>query len=284
MRAIAFLLASSLLASASPTRAQSIFDNLKQLKNSIQQLGNSGPQNKKGSAPAPQASSSVGASTVGEEGADMFPASAFSEDSSDTNLEAKTLLVRRPDTFDIRGFKLGMSPKEAFRVANKAGFRRRWNDTYMTTGSFDLEAKRIANYQLNKPISDHSKTYAHIVTAVARDGSSIQLTFTLEPVGPRLSTIGYNAKADGMTKEQFAAAIIKKYGVADINSGGGWTWQGGSKNFFAPSSSAVMVALFSESGATFDLHQSGDYSAAMKKALDARAQQIASSRGGGVKF
>ncbi len=284
MRAIAFFLATSLLASASPTQAQSILSNLKQLKNSIQQLGSSRPQNSNGPALASQSSSAVGESTVGEGGADMFPASAFSEDTSDTNLEAKTLFVRRPDTFDIRGFKLGMSPKEAFRVANKAGFRRRWNDTYMTTGSFDLEATRIANYQLNKPISDHSKTYAHIVTAAGRDGSSIQLTFTLEPAGPRLSTIGYSAKADGMTKEQFTAAITKKYGAADLNSGSGWTWQSGSKSFFAPSSSAVMVALFSDGGATFDLHQSGDYSVAMKKALDVRAQQIASSRGGGVKF
>ena len=134
----AFLLFS--LAAAMPAQGQSILDTVHQLRSTIGQLGGRRP------APVPPADTSTLTSTPpATGGGGMIPASVLADDTSDTALEHVPLVQRRVITFDVRGFRLGMSAHEVARIADRQGFRRRPIDALLTSGSFEVEAARLAN-------------------------------------------------------------------------------------------------------------------------------------------
>lgn len=211
----------------------------------------------------------------------MVPASALASDPSDTALEQIATVPRRVGSFDIRGLKLGMSPREVGRIGDRQKFRRRWNSLLLTSGSFEVEAARAANLQLNRPVEEISKPQLKAVEAFDPAGNQLKLEFTLEPSGPKLSDITYTAKLNGMTKDQTVAALTTKYGPPSAN---GLTIQWNNKRSFSDNTSPTLNVVIDGNSMTLFLRQSVAYGLAAKKRMDERAQQIAATNGGGVKF
>lgn len=212
----------------------------------------------------------------------FVPATALVEDASDTSL-AQMAASKRVESFEVRGLRLGMSPREVGRIAGKNGFRRRWNDGILFTGSFDLEAARAANYKLDRPISKTSRSYLRSTQGVDHDGSELKLEFILWPTGPRLSRIEYRAKLDGTTKEQFLSALRAKYGQWD-DAGLTYKWNNGATTPGERNSNAEMHVILGSNAATFFLESAVNDSLAAKKKLADRAQQLAGSKGNGIRF
>lgn len=266
-----------------PSQAQSIFDTLKQLKETARQLGG-----KRTPPPATNAAASAGGPESSrraspDQDAELVPASALAEDATDSRLENGTIALRKVETFDVLGFRLGMTPREVARVAGRQHFRRGPNDVVDTTGSFEVEATALANQQLNRPTTARSRTYLLRTEGSTPDGSHIALTFTLEPSGPRLSLIQYRARLNGMTKAQFAAALVKKYGPY-LPGGGSFVWVNPPATLGVWYPSPSLFGIVSESSASLDLSAAQKYRDEMKRRLEARAQQIAASKGSGVRF
>lgn len=275
---IAALLAAT--AVGSPAQAQTIVDTFRQLKGTLRQIGGR-------AAPAaardPQAdrSQTAGPVTAETDETRMVPATALADDPSDTALERVATVPRRVATFDVRGFRLGMSPREVGRIGDRERFRRRWNSVFLTSGDFEVEATRIADYQLNRPARASSKAQLKAVQAFDPAGAELKLEFTLEPGGPRLSDLTYTARLDGSTRDQAIAALVARYGPPTGNGLTVW-WADSARavDLDSPRLSAVIDG----SSMTLFLRQSPNYVQAARKRLNDRAQQIAAARGGGVRF
>jgi hypothetical protein len=214
---------------------------------------------------------------------DLIPASALVDDPSDSALEQTAIQPRRVQTFDIMGYKLGMSPREVIRISRKVKSYRRWNSIFLTTGTFELEASRRANYQLNRPVAKSSKVQISKTQGFLPDGSSMLLTFTLEPSGPKLSEIAYTTKLNGMSEEQFISAATAKYGPYD-----GkvllYAWRNGVRDMLRQGKEPYLFVSVDGGTVNMTLHQSSDYLNAAEAKLKARAQEIAAKEGSGVRF
>jgi hypothetical protein len=272
------------ISGAAPAEAQSIVDTFRQLKSTFKQAGElAGGKPKVGAVSAMSAAPSAQTAAVGDVETDLVPASALADDPSDSAIEQTPLMPRRVETFDVLGYKLGMSPREALRISGKKGVYRKWNSTFLTSGSFEVEAARIANYQLNRPVEASSKSQVKVASGVTMDGSSIYLTFTLEPTGPKLSNIEYTAKRNGSTEEKIVADLVRKYGNYDTKRLV-YAWRNGAKEPAQESRNASMLAGMEESTVSITLSQSSDYQIRARKALEQRAQAVAAQKGGGVAF
>lgn len=211
----------------------------------------------------------------------MVPASVLADDPSDTTLDGGPRGAHRVQDFDIRGMRLGMSPREVGRIADRERFRRRWNSVLITSGSFEVEATRIANFRLNRPAEAVSKVQLRTVQAFDPAGNELKLEFTLEPGGPKLSDITYTARLDGTTRDDAIKTLIARYGpptASDLTV----YWVNGRSD--ADPASPRLNAVLDGGSMTLFLRQSADYRQGAKRRLEARAQQIAASKGGELRF
>lgn len=269
------------VATVTPASGQTIGDTFKQFRSTLRQLGGAKQPKSDGTA-----TPTTGTATTEATGDDMsmVPASVLVDDQSDTRLEGAPVAARRVETFDVRGFRLGMSPREAGRVAQRERFRRRWNSVFQTTGSFELEATRLANQKLNRPIERSSKVQLSKVQAFDAAGNEINLEFTLEPVGPRLSRLTYNAKLNGTTPAQAGAALVGRYGrpIEGQPGTGHMSWKNSAEPY--DPTTPRLGAVIDEDSIMLFLDQSTNYGKEAYRRIEARASEIASSRGGGVRF
>ncbi len=271
------------LMTAVPARAQSIFDTVHQLRSTIGQLGGK-RRPPAGATTDPTTSAQVTPGGAASGGGGMVPSSVLVDDASDSALERAPLVQRRVATFDVRGLKLGMSPREVGRIADREGFKRRLNDTLLTSGSFEVEAARMANQRLNRQVAKTSSLQLKVVQGVDAAGDRLGLEFTLEPSGPKLSRIEYNTRLDGSTRAQTIAALVRKYGplAPPRAAPESISWSNATKAL--DNSSPELIAVIDDDSMALSLTQSVDYGQAARKRLEDRAQQIAATRGGGVKF
>lgn len=279
----AFLLLA--LAAAVPAQGQSILDTVHQLGSTIGQLGGrrKATASAAGAPTAPPTASTAASAATG--GGGMVPAGVLADDPSDTALERAPMVQRRVGSFDVRGFRLGMSPREVGRIADREGFVRHSNDSLLTTGSFEVEATRIANARLNRPLERTSSLQLKVAQGSDAVGNRLSCEFTLEPDGPRLSHLEYTTRLDGSTRQQAVDALVRKYGPITrtrMSAPDDVSWSNASGPL--DNSSPRMTAVIRDDRMTLFLTRSLDYTQAAQKRLEERAAQIAAARGGGVKF
>ena len=263
-----------------PVEAQTIFQTLTNLRATVQQLSGH-PANPQGPSPTPR-SAAVTAPAVHQPPPAVIPAVALSEDPSDSRLEGTPLIASKVETFDVLGFKLGMSPREVARIAAR-------NEIYsgpggaQLTGSFDMEAAEIANRELVRPTETRSKTYVATAFGESRRGESFIFHFTLESTGPKLSRLNMEAKLNGQTAEQIRAAFISKYGpITPTNNPYRFLIWGDS--CMAPNCKAVLEASVFGSKISIKLDRGTAYENQMRAALEARSKEVAAKHGTGVRF
>lgn len=286
-RIIATTMAATTVALATPATGQSLGDTFNQLRSTIRQLGGGKARGASPTAPEQIAMATAAATAQADdtaEATEMVPASVVVDDPSDTGLERAAILPRRVETFDVRGFKLGMSPREVGRIAKRERFRRRWNSVFQTTGTFELEAARLANQKLNRPVERSSKSQLSKVQAFDPAGNEVNVEFTLEPAGPRLSRLTYNAKLDGSTPVQAGSALVKRYGNATEGQPGlgHMSWRNSARAYDL--ASPRLNAVIDEDSIMLFLDQSVDYGKEAFRHMEARAAELAASRGGGLRF
>ncbi len=271
------------VALATPAAGQSLGDTFNQLRSTIRQFGGGKARGASPTASVPTAAATTRTDDTAD-ATEMVPASVVIDDPSDTALERAAILPRRVETFDVRGFKLGMSPREAGRIARRERFRRRWNSVFQTTGTFELEAARLANQKLNRPVERSSKSQLSKVQAFDPAGNEVNLEFTLQPAGPRLSKLTYNAKLDGSTPVQAGDALVKRYGSATEGrpGPGHMSWRNSARAYDL--ASPRLGAVTDNDSIMLFLDQSVDYGRAAFERMEARAAELAISKGGGLRF
>ncbi len=279
-RVIAAMMVATVM--ATPARSQTILDTMRQLRSTVRQLG--GKPKTADSVPTDPTAVSQGDQGLQKDDKAMVPTTVLVDDRSDTKLAATALVPRRVATFDVRGLKLGMSPREVGSIADGQHFRRRWNSQFGTTGSFEVEATALANRQLDKAVDAGAKTELKYTQAFDPEGDELKCEFTLEPSGPKLSRIEYRAKLDGLTQAQAQAALARKYGLPTGNLDDVMlrSWSNATK--FGDGSSPSLYSAIDAGMMSLTLSQSSDYTNAAQRRLLDRAQQIAAARGGGVRF
>ncbi|RYY18159.1 MAG: hypothetical protein EON55_00170 [Alphaproteobacteria bacterium] len=266
---------------AAPVGAQSLTDSFRQLKQTVRQLGGRGVPD--GDAANTNTAAEPSGQIDDGTTADLVPASALVDDASDSNLDRLPVVRRRVESFDILGFRLGMSPREVGRIAHRQGVRRQPTTIYAVTGSFELEATRLANAQLDEQVARHSRNYLRNTGGVTRDGTSVSFTFTLQPSGPKLSGIDYKAKRNGVPDQELVASLERKYGPHDARTSD-YVWSNGASTVAGRNAGATLFVNFGGPTVDMKLSASNDYVVEARKSLEDRAAQIARRKGGGIKF
>lgn len=200
-------IAVALIMTSYPAQAQGILDSLRGLKKTAEQL-ESTLSGKTGQAPEAARSGQSARGDTTEDG--LIGVSELSSDTFDTNLANQPPLPGDVTSFDIRGFKLGMSPREVRRVARKERFRA----TVAPTTSIGWDARVIeeANKGLSKKLRADPKSIW--VGQIGADSlqNSIELRSTLTRAGSVVIKIEYRFRSESQTSEEIQAAAIKKYG------------------------------------------------------------------------
>lgn len=197
-----------------PAPAQSLLDNLRNLRSTVKGLTSSPKPT------APSTASSVSAPAqpqqMKDEADELVPMSALADDPSDTVLEQTSIRAGDPMSFDVLGLKLGMSPREVRRVSKK---KKIYKDGYpKLSGDFEFEATVLANTALSKAVKDRSKFYWRGGYAKPSNGAYMNLETILTPQGPQLSLVSYNPPLEGQTPEEFLAALKAKYGSPTVSN------------------------------------------------------------------
>ena len=133
---------------------------------------------------------------------------------------AKPLIKGDLRTFDVSGFKLGMSPADVQRVASAAhllasdGHRRLPfdSDRHGTRGAdFKLNVARAAALRLGQP-RPSGPTVVSEVLLYGPTGEKYYVDFLPMESGPQLSTVLLIASSKGNTPKSFLDAVVAKYG------------------------------------------------------------------------
>lgn len=266
------------LAAGSPAQAQTFLDNLKALKASVKALSGK-PAATPPAAGAPQQAPPSADET---EGAEMLSAADLVDDPSDSALERVAVVPRRVATFDVLGFRLGMTPREFSRVSRRQKVYRAADPSF--AGSFEVEAARLTNEKLNRPVMKRSKS--NLVRAVgnARGKGQLSFDFTLEPTGPKLSKLYYALKTNGQTKAQIESALAAKYGPFDRAQDGALYWCASMKGCQFVEKEDRLRVWIGDNSMSMQLYRSFDYLDRAKATLVARANQIAAQAGKPVAF
>lgn len=267
----------TVISSAAPANAQSIVDNFNSLKASLKALGR-----KPSAAPA----ASLNADQAQQPAdADAEPAligdSLIADDPSDTALEGVALAPRQISTFDLLGFKLGMSPREVGRVARKRKVYQSRDPQLQ--GSFEVQATALANERLSRSVFARSKSNPKFVYGITKDRGQVNFEFAPEASGPKLELITYTALLNGQTKSQVQAALTAKYGVPEVSALGKLFWCQGMRNCQSASGDTFSV-FFGETTVDMALSRSNQYHDQIRASLNARASQIAAQKGKPVAF
>lgn len=197
--------------------AQTLMDSIRGLKRTAEQLTS------KRARPPEQVTNASGAS-VDARTDDLVASEYLTVDTSDTSLEAQQTALRQVTSFDVRGLRLGMSPREINRVGRRIGARRD-PEVPSTSGDFGVEATRLANQGLGRAVSDRSPLLWRGGRANLKDGGKLRIWTELEASGPKLSKLSYQTSLEGQSPAEFRQAVIAKYGQPDATNVNGGTTQ-----------------------------------------------------------
>lgn len=130
----------------------------------------------------------------------------------DTQLATQTVRLGEITTFDLAGLRLGMSVKEANRVASRQGFRSDIGGHRNL--SFEGRAWLIANNSL--PTNQQSDAFRmqgpEHSRALHSDGSTLRINWLPLPGGARLHQLVYNSPNRGNERDKIVAQLVTKYG------------------------------------------------------------------------
>jgi hypothetical protein len=278
MRKLTIVMALSMLTAAMPAQAQGLLGTLKSIKSQVETMT-------RPKAPTAQTPTTTQAATAGDpatqEGDAMFSMATL-DDASDSALSTSSLRRNDVMSYDLLGFKLGMTPREVGRVGDKKRIRRVMGPS--VTGDFDLEATRIANRSLSRRVSDRSKRQLAIAYGQLPDGGRVQLDFALEQTGPKLSLMTYNTKPQGQSREQIRAALIAKYGQPDWDMGYQMFWCNGIPKCSGGYDQPRFQVFMDDTQVMFTLNRGSAYTKRVDAALNARAAEIAGRNGKPLAF
>jgi len=115
-------------------------------------------------------------------------------------------------------------------------------------------------------------------------GNEVNIEFTLESAGRRLLRLTYNAKLDGSTPVQAGTALVKRYGAATEGRPeiGRMSWRNSARAYDLES--PRLGAVIDEDSIMLFLDQSVDYGKEDFRRMEARAAELAASKGGGLRF
>lgn len=268
-----FVVAGVLAVVAQPASAQSLGDTFRSLKKTGQQLAN--VVNGKDEEQAKLTNEPVGNDHDG-----LVDARLFQYDASDSSLADQTIENQQPVTFDIKGFKLGMSPREVARVS-KARHIYANDFPAQRSGTFELEAARAANRSLSKPIKKSSESVWRGQTGDDDRGNHIAFKTTLLTRGPVLSHIYYTFPLEGQTKDQFVQDLISKYGEPSSISGNRYLWNSPAekKNVAIATKPFLQVEIGGIPGVRMTLDYGTDFTDAARMEFDKRVASILASTG-----
>lgn len=201
----------------------------------------------------------------------------------DTQLELSSLAVGDIRTFDISGFKLGMSLKEANRVARKSGYQRmplRGHRNF----SFEGRARLKANYSLSQKLPI-PRFVQEDSGAIASGGRKLIIDWLPTAQGIRIHKLSYEAPTEGNDPATILAQLEQKYGPATTRRGNELTWCSGNIrdcSGFVTEKPKMVASV----GAKLRIHIHGGTLAEERneQAIKARAAQLASSQARPVSF
>ncbi|QXQ06133.1 hypothetical protein KX816_18420 [Sphingosinicellaceae bacterium] len=154
----------------------------------------------------------IGADTTGGR-ADRRPegmtATPYELETYDTTVASKLLVQGDPATFELYGFKLGMSVREADRNARRLHLR--FNGGDFTSPSFDGRVAVRAAALLGRPIPKVPRVLSRTSMADA-EGNHYLLEFLPMEAGASVSSITYSGSRQGESPSEFLAALQAKYG------------------------------------------------------------------------
>lgn len=197
--------------------AQTLMDSIRGLKRTAEQLTS-------GVSRAPRQVANPSGATADAPTDDLVASEFLAVDTSDTSLESQQTAQRQAVSFDVRGLRLGMSPREINRVGRRIGARRD-PEVPSTSGDFGVEATRLANQGLGRPVSDRSRLLWRGGRANLKNGGELRMRTELEASGPKLSELSYRTSLEGQSPAEFRQAVIAKYGQPDATNVNGGTTQ-----------------------------------------------------------
>lgn len=213
------LVAAMLITSSSPAMAESIFDSLNGLKRSVDELGSV-----LSAKPAPK----TGADQAGVGAADeasndnLLGVSDESFDTFDTNLGDRPFDPNDVLSFEVRGFKLGMSPREVRRIARREGFKA--SIAPLTSADWDYRVTKAANETLSRKLADSSKRIWTGQNGTDDSGNFVSLRSSITKAGSLVTSISYEFVSEGQTRAEIQQAVIEKYGSPCLEEVGYVYW------------------------------------------------------------
>ncbi|QXQ07431.1 hypothetical protein KX816_05235 [Sphingosinicellaceae bacterium] len=127
----------------------------------------------------------------------------------DTAIAGRPILEGDPATFELFGFKLGMSVREADRNAKRLGLH--FNGGNLTNPSFDGRVKMQAASLLGRNAGSVPRVLERTSMTDA-NGHHYLLQFLPMEAGATLSSITYIGSWDGNSPAQYLAALQAKFG------------------------------------------------------------------------
>lgn len=265
--------ASALALCAQSASAQTILDTLNAFKANVSSL-NHRPQPAQVNAAMASMPSAVRTGSI-------VSVEALANDTAPTHLANQPIIKGRVDTFAVAGIKLGMSPREVADAAQTLGVVV-VGGGITNKDDFETAATRVANERLAQPLPINRKTSFGAGVGYAPDRSYLHVDALQEPSGSRVWSVSYITGLNGSTPEQALAAAVARYGSYSQNDAGTYIWCGPNKHWtFADDKLSLS---FSDDKAHFVLEKSTNFFNVNSNSVKVRAQQIAASRGGGVKF
>lgn len=130
-------------------------------------------------------------------------------ESYETEVAGRPIVQGDPATFELLGFRLGMSVREADRNAKRLGLR--FNGGNLTSPSFDGRVKVQAGTLLGRNAGAVPRVLER-TSMVDADGHHYLLQFLPMEAGATLASITYIGSWDGNSPAQYLTAMQNKFG------------------------------------------------------------------------
>lgn len=127
----------------------------------------------------------------------------------ETSVGSTAVVRGDPATFELFGFKLGMSVREADRNARQRHLR--FNGGDLTAPSFDGRVNVAAARLLGRKIPTVPRTFERTSLADAA-GNHYKLIFLPMEAGATLASVAYYGSPEGNTSSEYLAALEKRFG------------------------------------------------------------------------
>ena len=178
-----------------------------------------GPANSATSEGTPSGTAASKTTDVANLPAD-HPQSGLATTAADPGLASRPLVKGDLRTFDISGFRLGMSPVEVQQVA-AAGHLMASDGSRMVPFDPDRSGTRAADFKLNVARAvalrlgrprPNGPTVVSGVLLYGQGGDKYYVDFLPMEAGPQLSSVMLIGSSKGNTPKSFLDAVVAKYG------------------------------------------------------------------------